>query len=1343
MHKERYTDITFDNLFNTAMKRLMLIFLILISLTAPVRAYYFRNYQIEDGLSNNSVWAVMQDSHGFMWFGTNDGLNRFDGSSFKVFRKKNNDKSSLGNNFIHCLKEDSKGRLLIGTKGGLYLYSKDIENFTHIELSSNNERDVSVNAIMEDPDGNIWLATDGFGLYILNHDLTIKKVYKNDIHNPTSIPTNYIWSITKDYNGGTWLGTVKDGLVFFDSKNELFSKTSKLEGFKITDPTIFTLHCDTENNIWIGTLSEGLYRYNLKSGVVSNYMNGEALTIKSIIDYSDRELIMGSDKGLVVFDKDKESYRFLNQEFFFDNLTDKSIFSITKDKEGSYWIGTYFGGVNYYSPVVNKIDFYPGYSNKSGYSDFFSVRDIIKDFAEGDDGKIWIASNNSGYSSFDPKTKQIKTYPHTRNFKNIQSLLFANNKLYFSVFEKGIYTLNPKDGLVKILSGDAFVNTNVTKMYQTSNGKIFFSMEDGVSYINSESDHPKRIKELDQIPVKWIEEDYKGALWFATSHHGLIRLSSDGKWTRFLQKSKNNPQLLVNNINCVYQDSKFRLWIGTEGEGLFLYNNKDNSFEQVFEKDFDLPSNIIQSIVDDNNGSIWVVTSRGIVKIDSDLKKIQPFSYIASLQKIHPKCLLKTKNKHLYFGGIYGFITFNPKEISYNQQKPKVVLTDFQILNKSVIPGCDILKKTISETTKIVLSHKQSTFSIEFSALSYISTVHNKYAYMLEGYDNDWVYSKDNKANYMNIPAGKYVFRVKGSNNDGVWNELENNLVIRIMPPVLLTGHMIVLYILLTVLLGFYLLKKNLKVIEKREKEKRYIYKTEKEKEIYESKINFFTNIAHEIRTPLSLIIAPLENVLSSKLEDEEVRSNLDVMKISTNRLLNLVNQLLDFRKIEENMFHFNFRLQNVVIIIHDVYTQYKQSAELKGIEMSCDIKVDKLECVVDGEAIYKIVSNLVSNAIKYAKNKVLITLESKDGNLIFTVEDDGPGIDKQFHNKIFEHFFQIHTKGEKTIRTGSGLGLSLSQSLASKHNGNISVESEIGKASLFTLLIPIVFETDKIEEIEVVEELDNSKLTSNSTGATSLSKLKVLIAEDNLDLRSFLVSSFNKLYTIFEANNGIEGLEIIEKENIDIIISDIMMPEMDGLEFCDKVKNNNTYSHLPFILLSAKTDTPTKIEGLKIGADVYLEKPFSIEQLKAQINSIIENRTKLRDCFMNSPLQFFNHEIEKNDNTEFIDKINKEIIENIADEKLTIDSLSERFYMSRSNFHKKIKNITGLTPNDYIKLIRLNQSVQLLVSGKYKINEVCYMVGFNTPSYFSKCFHEQYGKLPKEFVEHLNPPLS
>ena len=1323
------------------MKRLVLLLFSIVSLTTSLHAYYFRSYQIEDGLSNNSVWAVMQDSEGYMWFGTNDGLNRFDGQSFKVFRKTKNVANSIGNNFIHCLKEDSQGRFLIGTKGGLYIYNKGFENFTHVVLAPKNGLDVSVNAIMEDPDGNIWLATEGFGLYILNPDLTIKKRYIRDNKNPKSIPTNYIWSLTKDYNGGTWLGTVKDGLLFFDSKNETFSKISERQDLKITDPTVFSLFCDAENNIWIGTLSKGLYRYNLRSGKVTNYMRGEVLTIKSIVSYSDKELIMGSDKGLVVFNTAKETHRLLNQESFFDNFTDKSIFSIAKDKEGSFWIGTYFGGVNYYSSAVNKISFYPGYSSYSNSSSFFSIRDIIKDFAEDESGKIWIASNNNGYSLFDPETQSIKTFPHSRNFQNIQSLLAANGQLYFSVFEMGVYTLNPANGNIKRLPGNAFANTNVTEMYQTSKGQIYFSMEDGASYIDSETDIPQRVKELNQIPVKWIEEDYNGALWFATHYQGLIRLSSDGKWTRFLHKTKNNPCLPVNNINCVYQDTRYRLWIGTEGDGLFLYNNKENSFKRISSQDFGLPSYIIHSIIDDSNGSIWVVTSRGIVKIDADLKKIKSFSYIDALQKIHPKCILKTKNNQLYFGGTYGFITFDPKEISFNLQKPKVILTDFQILNKSELPGGDVLKNSISETQKIVLNHKQSTFNIEFSVLSYISPKHNKYAYMLEGYDDDWVYTENNKAYYMNIPAGKYVFRVKGSNNDGVWNELDQNLIIRINPPFWLTGYMITIYILLTLWLGFYLIKRNRKHIEKRNKEKIYKYKTEKEKEIYESKINFFTNIAHEIRTPLSLIIAPLENILTSNHISEQVRSNLDIMKINTNRLLNLVNQLLYFRKIEENMFHFNFKKQNIVNVIHDVYTQYEKSAKIKGIEMTCNIAVEKLECVIDAEAIYKIASNLVSNAIKYAKSRVKLTFYTENENLFFTVEDDGMGIEKTFHSKIFEHFFQIHSKKDKNIQTGSGLGLSLAQSLALKHNGLISVDSEVGKGSVFTLSIPIVSKIDEVDEVKS-DAQENHKLAQNSFGGSPQSQIKILVVEDNPDLRSFLTASFDDQHNVYEANNGYEGLDIIEKENIDVIISDIMMPEMDGLEFCDRIKNNIAYSHLPFILLSAKTDTPTKIEGLKIGADVYMEKPFSVEQLKAQINSIIENRNKLRDRFMNSPLQFFSQGMEKNDNTEFIERLNKYIIENITDEKLTIDSLSEEFCMSRSNFHKKIKNITGLTPNDYIKLVRLNQSVQLLVSGKFKINEVCYLVGFNTPSYFSKCFHEQYGKLPKEFVEHLSPSL-
>lgn len=1311
------------------MKQLVFISVFLL-LLSDLQAAYFRNYQVEDGLSHNSVWAVMQDSYGFLWFGTNDGLNRFDGKSFKIYRKKQDDSLSIGNNFIHYLKEDSQNRFFIGTKEGLYLFNPENENFQCIDLNNNMiSITPSINALMEDPDGNIWVGCHGQGLFVLNPDLSVKKHYFNT-GKPGEIPSNYIWTLEKDYSGNLWIGTASEGLVLFDSKKEVFTKMKDKADAAITDPTVFSLYCDIDNNIWIGTLSEGLYRYNVRSGKISNYMKDTAFSIKSIIEYSDHELIMGSDKGLIRFDRQTENADFINNDMSFDNLTDKSIFSIFKDNEGSFWIGTYFGGVNYFSPAINKFLYFGAADNSS--------KSIISSFAEDQHSNIWVGSHNYGLTMLGPKNTHPKPSRYNVGYHDIQALLLDNENLYISLYGKGISMLNINTGAINRLPYDL---TAVTSMFRTSNGRILFGTEDGAYYIDSPTDRPVKINELIGVPVKGMAEDYNGNLWFACHAKGLFRLSSEGNWTIFSHKPEDPTSLVTDNVNCVFQDSKFRIWVGTEGGGLALFNNKKECFDFVLDERSGLPSNMIYAMLDDTDGNIWVTTGGGLVKIDNDLKTIKTFGYIGDLQQIryNLRCALRASDNQLYFGGTNGFIAFNPKEISDNMKKPAIIITKFQIFNKEITPQTEAspLKTTIANTKEIILKHNQSTFSFDFAALSFLSPSDNRYAYILDGFDNEWNYvSSNDKAYYMNIPPGEYVFKVKGTNNDGVWSDTVA-IKIKIHPPLWLNNFMIVLYVLLFLGLCTYLIRAYNKRIETKNQEKLYKYKTRKEKEIYESKIDFFTNIAHEIRTPLSLIVAPLENVILSGDGNDRTRTNLNIIKHNTNRLLELINQLLDFRKIEDDMFHFNFKQQDVVKIIRDVYNQYKHNADLNNIELTLNIEKEPIHCIVDSEAIYKIISNLVSNAIKYTAHKIDITAKTENDQLIISVEDDGVGIEKLDQAKIFEPFFQVQDNNGQQLRTGSGLGLSLSQSLAEKHGGRITVQSEQGSGSVFTLDIPLrkTNEPDAVA-VESTESANEDKNKLPEDLALADSGLKIVIAEDNNELRDFLVDSLTETYTVFAAENGRQALDIIEKENIDVIISDIIMPEMDGLELCNTVKTNPAYSYIPLILLSAKTDTPTKIEGLNKGADVYLEKPFSVEQLKAQINSIIENRNNIRNSFIRSPLQYFKQNKENTENAEFIEKLNAIILENMSDEKFSIDSLSGQFFISRSNFHKKIKNITGMTPNDYIKLIRLNQSAQLLSTGRYKINEVCYLVGFNTPSYFSKCFQEQFGKLPKDFIQ-------
>ena len=1322
------------------MKRLFTVLFTLLLLESAWASLY-RNYQVEDGLSHNSVWTVMQDKQGFMWFGTVDGLNKFDGIHFKIYKKQQGDSLSIGNNFIHCLKEDSHGHFLVGTKQGLFLFDPSKETFSHVNLNgkSREEDDTSINYIMEDPDGNIWLGCYGQGIYVLSPTLKVLKHYVNR-GRPGDIASNYVWCIVQDYGGVIWIGTDGGGLVRLDPKEEKFTSVMDRKDLGLTDPTIYSLYCDMDNTIWVGTSVSGLYRCNFRTGKVTgiSYPGRKILSIKAITEYSNNELVMGCDAGLIRVNRVSEQISFINEGSAFDNITDKSIFSIAHDTEGGLWVGTYFGGVNYYSPYANNFSYYP-VQGKNG------SRSIVSYFAEESTDKIWVGTKDEGLLLFNPSSMSFRhVYPQV-DYHDIQSLMMDNDKLWIGVYEKGVSVIDvATHRLVGSYANhekqaDLLTSNVVNAIFKTSKGLVYMGTPEGVDCLDVSTKQISHVERMKGVPVKAIMEDYLGSVWFATHMHGLLRLSSDGVWTAFTHVADDSASLMSNNVNCVYQDVRYRIWVGTEGEGIGVLNPKTRMFEHILTEKQGLPSNIVYAIQEDVDGDIWVSTGGGLARISSKDYSISTFRYVEDLINLryNLNCALRGKDNYLYFGGTNGFIAFNPKEIVCNEYKPAVYLTGFQVSGKEVKwgPGSP-LEQPVDRVGRIELAHDQTSFSFDFVCLSYLSPAQNRYAYKLEGFDTDWHYATgdNNRATYMNIPAGTYTFYVKGANNDGVWCDYPVQIEVVVKPPFWLSGPMLLGYVVLALSALVLIVRRYNRHLVAVNQEKMYKYKVEKEKEIYETKINFFTNMAHEIRTPLSLIIAPLENIISSGDGNQSTKNNLEIIKRNTSRLLELVNQLLDFRKIEEDMFRLSFSRQNVSAVIRDVFKRYVQYAKLKNIELRLEAPEKDIICVVDKEAIEKILGNLLSNAVKYAASLIVITEKVEDDHLAISVSDDGPGIKAEYLDRIFESFFQIENNAH---RTGSGLGLSLSKLLVTKHGGSISAQSDYGHGCTLLFTIPMNIQTDDFlsEEKQAEAGKEPVEVLPAETVSTD-GKYKVVLAEDNQELRSFLSGYLSDYLQVYEAENGLEALQLVEKENIDIIISDILMPEMDGLELCRALKSNPAYSHLPFILLSAKTDTATKIEGLNIGADVYMEKPFSSEQLRAQINSIISNRNSIREKFLRSPLDYYKkHNAEPSVNTEFIEKLNATILENLTNEKFSIDNLSEMFLMSRSNLHKKIKNMTGMTPNDYIKLIRLNQSAQLLATGKYKVNEVCYLVGFNTPSYFSKCFFEHFGKLPKDFV--------
>lgn len=1281
---------------------------------------------MNDGLSSNSVWDIFQDSQGFLWFGTQNGLDRFDGINFKNYQHQAKDSRSIGNNFIHCIFEDSQKRMLIGTSNGLYLFNRVEDNFKKITLPPIDSEEIKVNDVVEDNNGNIWIATHGSGLYQLDSNLTTRNHYWDD-GEKGSIPMNFIWTVVCDNKGNIWLGTAGKGLAHFDIHNNHFTSTGSFSNFNIANQTVYSLYYDDNNRLWIGTAAMGLFSYNYITGESKRYLE-DANDVKAIGRYSEEELIMGTDQGLTVINHESGSHEIIEINNYESSSMDHSIFSIHQDHEGAFWIGSYFHGVSYFSPSTMK------FLSLQNLSKNAAQRNVVSSMIETKDGEILIGSHNSNkIYKLHTDSNEIQEVAQLEH-NNILKLLADEDKLYVGVYGRGIDVLSLEDYRlldrinIKLIEGQS--------MFRAANGSIYFALESGGCSVMEADGSLTNIKELAGKGIADYTEGSDGSIWIATHTFGVFRKKTNGDWCTYdSSPSKTDNKILSNRLNCIFADSQGRIWMGTKESGIGILSPEDDETNLTIDTSRGLFSNKIYSITEDKDGNFWVNTEAGIVSISADLDKIIPIGIISRAAQYN-KTTLRTSRNKLYFGGNTGFIQLNPSHFVVNSASPQTAVTGFKIFNKEVLPGepgSPLQASAVENISEITLSHNQATFSFDLVTLSYMAPEHNTYSYMLEGYDNEWHTGQETKASYSNIPPGKYTFRVRGANNDGVWSESEKSIVINIEPHFLLSPLMLALYFFLLIAITIYTLARYHKYIHAKNQEILYKQQVIQEKEMYESKFEFFTNIAHEIRTPLSLITGPLENILNSKDGNELTKKNLHTIERNANRLLELVNQLLDFRKIENNMFVLRPQNHNITSIIQRVIDQYTNTNSQKQLKIIFEDK-QQCEAKVDAEAVFKIVSNLISNAVKFAVEEVQVKVSIAHKTLLLCVEDDGPGINPENQSKIFEPFYQVQVSGGYP-KSGSGLGLPLAQSLAQKMGGDIYVESGNSSKTSFTLRLPLTTESTGNKTIELDHEAqeDPSHTIAYSQAETGT---KVLVVEDNKELRTFLRESLSDNFTVYEAENGKEALSIIEKDSFEIIISDIVMPEMTGLELCNKLKNNPAYSHLPIILLSAKTDTLTKVDGLSKGADVYMEKPFSVEQLKAQLNSILENRAKMREVFLKSPLQFYKNATEHNENSEFIRKLNDQILENMSDEKFTIDSLSGAFAISRSNFHKKIKNITGMTPNDYIKLIRLNKSAQLLATGKYRINEVCFLVGFNTPSYFTKCFAEQFGKLPKDFIQ-------
>lgn len=912
-----------------------------------------------------------------------------------------------------------------------------------------------------------------------------------------------------------------------------------------------------------------------------------------------------------------------------------------------------------------------------------------------------------------------------------------DDDLWIGTYTGGVNVLNTKTGTFRVYTtkgGDLTTldGTSSYAIFRDREKRIWVTSMAGINLYNREEDNFIRVKDLESLTID-IDQDADGNIWFSTQGKGLFKYNPDKKtWKNYVYS--NTPGALVNDqVNCVLIDGNGNMWVGTMN-GLCKYDAGEDRFEAI---PLDIPSRNICGIVEDQH-VLWLTTTKGLVRYAPG-ESCQVFTRSDGLQseQFLPNAALKASDGKIYVGSVNGFNAFYPYQIKMNKVLPPVVITGLEIFNKEIRIGDKKLPKALNWMAELDLSYKDHVFSLLYASLSYCTPEKNQYAYKLEGFDKDWNYvGSQNKATYTNLPAGTYVFKVKATNNDGIWSNQEASLKITIHPPFYWSTASKILYFIWVCIALTFFIRFLLKRTEKKHTAEINQLNVSKEKEVHEAKIKFFTMIAHEIRTPVSLIIGPLEKIMKSSIPMPAVlRDDLNIIDRNSQRLLFLVNQLLDFRKVEQEGITMRYASQNIRQLLQAVCERFKPFITQHGAHLEVEYPDADFTAMVDSEAITKMISNLLTNASKYTKDKVVLSciVQPEQHTFVVKVTDNGIGISKEDRKRIFKPFFQAMDN-----KPGTGIGLSIVKSIVESHNGCIEVESEINKGSSFIVTLPIEQVGAEVQEGEagvLNPAIPEDILSETLPVMSSKNKPLMLIVDDNEEMLNFLSSSFSAQYSILTAEDGMEALEKLKEHEVTLIVSDWMMPRMDGVEFCKALRADQSISHIPFILLTAKTDTNSKIEGMDCGADAYIEKPFSMQYLEACIKNLLDLRNLLRQKFSKMPLVPLNSIANNSMDNKFLTRINEIIEQNFSNSELSVDFLAEELCISRSGLFAKIKTLANVTPNELIQIVRLKKAAALLSENKYRINEICYMVGFNNPSYFAKCFQKQFGIKPGEFV--------
>ncbi len=1316
-----------------------------LGISNEVNDIHFSQLSTRDGLSRSTIISITQDHNSIMWFATFDGLNRYDGYAIKVYRNESENEHSLMHDVLRSLYVDKDGILWVGSQVGIseYIYEKD--HFNNYPCVTNEDESVQVHAIIDFTDDELLLGTEA-GLLVFDkktkefRDFPQLLAIKSAIHSLAKINQNIL------------IGSV-DGLYIYNHNQKFLTKAHDV----FDGVTIQAILPQSESKIWIGTEGEGLFLYNLNTREFINYRHNpsdkysiSSNYIRSLTFDSQLHLWIGTFNALSI--KTESNEHFTN--YFHDpmkegSLSHHSIRSIYMDTQGGMWLGSFYGGVNYYHPLKNKFD----HLQQNPYLQTLNDR-IISCMLEDEDGRIWIGTNDKGINIYDPKNGSFEyiNKENTPTFasNNVKAFLFSkdNKHLYIGTHGGGLLKLNKQTKKVERIVDEKNKMANVYALTYGKNGDVAVGSLAGL-FVYSEADGAIREYDLSVMttPIVFdLKLDSKGRLWIGGDKSiGVYNYHTQE--FKVFKSNEYNGSLINSAVNFIFEDSKKRIWIGTQG-GLNLY--KENGSFQLYNKESGLPGNMTVGMLEDSYGRLWISTNEGLSCFNPERTSFKNYSEVDGLlfRQFNSYSYCQSQSGLMYFGGINGITYFYPELLIDNPYAPAPGISKIIVQNREVLPFDDtgILQSNILETKEIRLKPEQSSFTIEFFVTNYLAGKHNQFAFRLDGVDKTWNYTTENRqVSYRNLKHGKYVFKVKAANNDGKWNESPKELVIRVLPHWWETWWAIILYLLATAVAVWFVWRfvTQRRVMDEQLRMERL--EKEKIEEVNQMKTSFFINISHEFKTPLTLILSPLQEIIE-KTTDKWQLSQLSYIQKNTNKLLHLVNQLMDYRRAELGVFELKASRVKPQAQIVEIFNLFEKLAKRKKISFYVHDMTSGKEVLIDVNYLELILNNLLSNAFKFTPEggKITVRLDEDINYFILEVEDNGQGIPESKLALIFDRFYQAN--GDSV---GSGIGLSLVKRLVDFHHAKIQVESQVGKGSRFTVHFPQneeLYDTAELlpegEEITIkpirktpeflLDEAIIDDISSNDDTITDT----LLIVEDNAEVSEYLVERLSKQYHILTAQHGLEALEILKDNEVDIILSDVMMPEMDGIKLCKTLKQNIKTCHIPIIMLSAKSNIEDQLEGLEVGADDYVPKPFTFSVLKAKIQNMLKSRRRTFDHYSKS-LEIEPEKITFNAmDEELLKKAMQIVMDNLDNSEFSTDQFCSAMNMSRSNLHIKLKAITGESTIDFIRKIRFNEACKLLLDGRYNVAEVSTMVGFNTPSYFATSFKKYFGVLPTEYVK-------